>query len=56
MDSAHAGADLDVEYLDGTGRPECAIVPLPAGRWSVRALHRTEDFPWVGIVQLVPVG
>jgi hypothetical protein len=56
MDSAHAGASLDVEYPDGTRRPEYAMIPIPAGQWSVRALHRTDDFPWVGVVQLLPGG
>ncbi|MEV7559564.1 Imm21 family immunity protein [Streptomyces sp. NPDC089795] len=52
MDSAEAGADLGVEYPDG-GRPDQAPVLLPAGRWRVRAVHRTGEFPWVGVVRLV---
>ncbi|MFE0700915.1 Imm21 family immunity protein [Streptomyces sp. NPDC058872] len=54
LDSAVAGADLAVEYPDQGGLPEQAHVPVPAGRWSVRACHRTGNFPWVGIVQLLP--
>nr|WSX81889.1 immunity 21 family protein [Streptomyces sp. NBC_00899] len=38
MDSAEAGADLNVEYPGG-GRPEQAPVPLPAGVWTIRAVH-----------------
>ncbi|MFJ7423797.1 Imm21 family immunity protein [Streptomyces uncialis] len=53
MDSAVAGAHLGVGYPDG-GMPEQAAVPVPPGRWSVRACHRTADFPWVGVVQLLP--
>lgn len=52
MDSAEAGADLGVEYPDG-GQPDQAPVQLPAGRWRVRAVHRTGEFPWVGVAQLV---
>ncbi|MFG2948324.1 Imm21 family immunity protein [Streptomyces adustus] len=52
MDSAEAGADLGVDYPDG-GRPDQAPVELPAGRWRVRAVHETDTFPWVGVVQLV---
>lgn len=33
-----------------------APVPLPAGRWRVRAVHTTGEFPWVGLVQLLPEG
>ncbi|MEV7192699.1 Imm21 family immunity protein [Streptomyces sp. NPDC093510] len=54
LDSAVAGADLAVEYPDQGGLPEQAQVPVPAGRWSVRATHKTGDFPWVGVVQLLP--
>jgi hypothetical protein len=52
MDSAEAGADLGVEYPDG-GQPVQAPVQLPAGRWRVRAVHQTGEFPWVGVAQLV---
>ncbi|MEV5520436.1 Imm21 family immunity protein [Streptomyces sp. NRRL S-1314] len=52
MDSAEAGADLGVEYPDG-GQPDQAPVQLPAGRWRVRAVHQTGEFPWVGVAQLV---
>ncbi|WP_086830229.1 Imm21 family immunity protein [Streptomyces sp. NRRL B-24572] len=55
MDSAEAGADLGVDYPDG-GRPDQAPVRLPTGRWRVRAVHSTGDFPWVGLVQLVADG
>lgn len=54
MDSAEAGADLDVEYPGSGGLPEQARIPVSAGRWSIRAFHKTDDFPWVGIVQLLP--
>ncbi|MEV8395185.1 MULTISPECIES: Imm21 family immunity protein [unclassified Streptomyces] len=54
LDSAVAGADLTVEYPDQGGLPEQARIPVPAGRWSVRATHKTGDFPWVGVVQLLP--
>ncbi|MGW5478473.1 Imm21 family immunity protein [Streptomyces sp. NPDC004008] len=55
MDSAEAGADLGVEYPDG-GQPDQAPVQLPTGRWRVRAVHSTGEFPWVGLVQLVADG
>lgn len=55
LDSAVAGADLTVEYPDQGGLPEQAQISVPAGRWRVRAFHKTGDFPWVGIVQLLPV-
>ncbi|MDT0466630.1 Imm21 family immunity protein [Streptomyces gibsoniae] len=54
MDSAEAGNDLGVPYPDGRGQPEEAPVPVPAGRWRVRAFHKTDEFPWVGVVQLLP--
>ncbi|MFI6530267.1 Imm21 family immunity protein [Streptomyces uncialis] len=54
LDSVVPGADLAVEYPDGGGLPEQAGVPVPSGRWSVRATHKTGDFPWVGVVQLLP--
>lgn len=55
MGSAEAGADLGTMYPDGRGSPEQAAVPLVAGRWKVRAFHQTNDFPWVGVVQLLPL-
>ncbi|MFI1171035.1 Imm21 family immunity protein [Streptomyces melanogenes] len=55
MDSTTPGAELNEEYPDG-GRPEQAPVALPAGRWRVRAVHTTGEFPWVGVVQLLPEG
>ncbi|MFJ8630787.1 Imm21 family immunity protein [Streptomyces sp. NPDC093568] len=54
LDSVTAGADLGIEYPGQSGRPEQAAVAVPAGRWSVRAFHQTGDFPWVGVVQLLP--
>lgn len=52
MDSAEAGADLGVAYPHG-GQPDQAPVQLPAGQWRVRAVHKSGEFPWVGLVQLV---
>ncbi|MEV7526310.1 Imm21 family immunity protein [Streptomyces sp. NPDC091371] len=54
MDSAEAGRDLGVSYPDGRGQPAGAAVPVPPGRWGVRAFHKTDEFPWVGVVQLLP--
>ncbi|MFJ8164186.1 Imm21 family immunity protein [Streptomyces sp. NPDC096136] len=54
MDSAEAGKDLGVPYPDGRGQPEEAPVVVPAGRWEVRAYHKTGEFPWVGVVQRLP--
>jgi hypothetical protein len=54
MDSTTPGAELDEEYPNGGGLPEKAPVSLPAGRWRVRALHTTGEFPWVDVVQLLP--
>ncbi|MEV0695466.1 Imm21 family immunity protein [Streptomyces sp. NPDC050388] len=54
MDSVEAGTELGVEYPGG-GRPARAPVPLPAGRWRVRAVHtKTDEGPWVGLVHLLP--
>ncbi|MFJ1563364.1 Imm21 family immunity protein [Streptomyces erythrochromogenes] len=54
MDSAEAGAELNVEYPHG-GMPAQAPVPLPAGRWRVRAVHtEADEANWVGLVQLLP--
>ncbi|MEV5947749.1 Imm21 family immunity protein [Streptomyces sp. NPDC051993] len=53
MDSAEAGSDLGVEYPDG-GMPSQAPVPLPAGRWRVRATQtKADEENWVGLVQLL---
>ncbi|WP_237551766.1 MULTISPECIES: Imm21 family immunity protein [unclassified Streptomyces] len=52
MDSAEAGRDLGDDYPGG-GRPEQAAVRLPAGQWRVRAVHKSGESPWVGLVQLV---
>ncbi|MEV0241595.1 Imm21 family immunity protein [Streptomyces sp. NPDC050674] len=52
MDSAEAGSDLGIEYPGG-GMPAEAPVPLPAGRWRVRAVHTKVDQEWVGLVQLL---
>ncbi|MEU9367149.1 Imm21 family immunity protein [Streptomyces avermitilis] len=54
LDSAVAGADLVAEYPDQGSLPEQAQIPVPAGRWSVRAIYKTGDFPWVGVIQLLP--
>lgn len=54
MDSAEAGRYLDTPYPDGRGQPAQAPVPLPGGRWRVRAFQKTGDFPWVSVVQLLP--
>ncbi|MEU1854353.1 Imm21 family immunity protein [Streptomyces sp. NPDC019990] len=54
MDSAEAGSELGIEYPSG-GRPAQASVPLPAGRWRVRAIHtKVDEENWVGLVQLLP--
>ncbi|GAA1546558.1 immunity 21 family protein [Streptomyces albidochromogenes] len=54
MDSAEAGPDLGIEYPDG-GMPAEAPVPLPAGRWKVRATQtKVDEENWVGLVQLLP--
>ncbi|WP_101392054.1 Imm21 family immunity protein [Streptomyces sp. TLI_146] len=54
MDSAEAGSALGVEYPDG-GMPAEASVPLPAGRWRVRAAQaKVDEGNWVGLVQLLP--
>ncbi|MFJ5719432.1 immunity 21 family protein [Streptomyces sp. NPDC093149] len=56
MDSAEAGAELNVEYPDG-GLPAQAAVSLPVGRWRVRAVHtKADEENWVGLVQLLAVG
>ncbi|MFC8829653.1 immunity 21 family protein [Streptomyces sp. NPDC057137] len=55
MDSAEAGGELDVGYPGG-GIPAQASVPLPAGRWRVRATHaKADEGNRVGLVQLLPV-
>ncbi len=54
MDSVEAGKNLDLPYPDGRGQPDQAPVFLPAGRWRVRAFHRTDDSPWISVVQLLP--
>lgn len=54
MDSAEAGSELRIEYPDG-GMPAQASVPLPAGRWRVRATHtKVDEENWIGLVQLLP--
>ncbi|MEU7075804.1 Imm21 family immunity protein [Streptomyces narbonensis] len=53
MDSAEAGSDLGIEYPNG-GMPAEASVPLPAGRWRVRATQtKVDEENWVGLVQLL---
>jgi hypothetical protein len=55
MDSVTDGAELDVEYPNGGGLPEQASVPIPPGRWTVRAVHASpNDDTSVGLVQLLP--
>ncbi|MGW6357954.1 immunity 21 family protein [Streptomyces sp. NPDC055092] len=55
MDSVTDGAELDVEYPIGGGLPEQAPVPIPPGRWTVRAVHASpNDSTSVGLVQLLP--
>ena len=54
LDSAVPGAELAVEYPGEEGLPEQALISVPAGRWFVRAFGKTGDFPWVGVVQLLP--
>ncbi|MEU6973771.1 Imm21 family immunity protein [Kitasatospora aureofaciens] len=55
MDSAEAGKDLGVPYPDGRGQPDQAPVPVPAGRWRVRAFHKwAGEGAYVGVVQLLP--
>ncbi|MGW0784948.1 Imm21 family immunity protein [Streptomyces sp. NPDC002913] len=49
MDAATGGAELNIEYPNGGGMPDQAPVPIPAGRWTVRAVHTS-----VGVVQLLP--
>ncbi|MFJ6907139.1 Imm21 family immunity protein [Streptomyces griseoluteus] len=54
MDSAEAGSDLGVDYPDG-GKPAEASVPLPVGRWRIRATQtKVDEGNWVGLVQLLP--
>lgn len=55
MDSVTAGNELDVEYPNGGGLPEQAPVPIPPGRWTVRAVHTAaNEETSVGLVQLLP--
>ncbi len=55
MDTAEAGAELNVEYPGGQ-LPAQAPVPLAAGRWRVRAVHTEADEEnWVGLVQILPI-
>ncbi|MFJ3720809.1 Imm21 family immunity protein [Streptomyces sp. NPDC090057] len=54
MDSAEAGSDLGVAYPGG-GMAAQATVPLPVGRWKIRATHtKVHEENWVGLVQLLP--
>ncbi|MFD8637517.1 Imm21 family immunity protein [Streptomyces sp. NPDC059533] len=55
MDSTTEGADLNVPY-PLTGRmPEQAPVPIPPGRWTVRAADAgVNEYTSVGLVQLLP--
>ncbi|SEG90569.1 Immunity protein 21 [Actinacidiphila yanglinensis] len=55
MDSADDGAELNVEYPNGGGMPDQAPIPIPPGRWAVRAVHTSVDEETsVGLVQLFP--
>ncbi|MHC3815781.1 MULTISPECIES: Imm21 family immunity protein [unclassified Streptomyces] len=55
MDSAEAGAELNVEYPGG-GLPVQAGISLPPGRSRVRAVHTEADEEnWVGLVQLLAI-
>ncbi|MFI6085719.1 Imm21 family immunity protein [Streptomyces sp. NPDC051217] len=54
MDSAEAGDDLGQPYPHNMQLPEQAPADVPAGRWRIRAFHKTGEFPWVGVVQLIP--
>ncbi|MFI8793579.1 hypothetical protein [Streptomyces sp. NPDC055105] len=57
MDSVTDGAELNVEYPNGGGLPEQAPVPIPPGRWTVRAVHASpNDATSVGLVQPLPSG
>ncbi|MEU0066523.1 Imm21 family immunity protein, partial [Streptomyces albidoflavus] len=49
MDSVEAGTGLGLEHR---GVPDQAPVPLPAGRWRVRAARRTDTDPGVDVVRL----
>ncbi|MFF3560710.1 Imm21 family immunity protein [Streptomyces sp. NPDC002574] len=54
MDSAGAGSALDVVFPGG-GLPAHAPVPLPAGRWAVRAVDTTAGGRTsLAVVRLVP--
>ncbi|MEV0371171.1 Imm21 family immunity protein [Streptomyces sp. NPDC050636] len=54
MDSVTSGTDLGIEYPIGGGLPEQAPVLIPAGRWTVRAVHtEAGEHTWIGLVQLV---
>ncbi|MGW6564867.1 immunity 21 family protein [Streptomyces sp. NPDC054975] len=56
MDSVTPGNELDVEYPEGGGLPEQAPIPIPPGRWTVRAVHTsTNEETSVGLVQLLPM-
>lgn len=53
MDAAMQGAELNDPFPDGQ-MPEQAPVPLPPGRWRVRATQREADpETWVGLVRLL---
>ncbi|WP_051810036.1 Imm21 family immunity protein [Actinoplanes subtropicus] len=54
MDSATAGIELNVAYPDDGAMPEQAHIPIPPGRWRVRAVHtRANEETLVGLVQLL---
>ncbi|WP_329164531.1 immunity 21 family protein [Streptomyces sp. NBC_01267] len=54
VDSVTAGTELNVEYPNGGGLPDQGPVPLPGGRWTVRAVHaEVDERTWVGLIQLL---
>ncbi|MEV6203337.1 Imm21 family immunity protein [Streptomyces sp. NPDC051771] len=55
MGSVTAGNEPDAEYPDGGGLPEQVPVPIPPGRWTVRAVHTSaNEETSVGLVRLLP--
>jgi Immunity protein 21 len=52
MDSVNAGSELGIPYPGG-GRPEHALISIPAAVWRVRAAYPwADENTWVGLVQL----
>ncbi|MGW0732285.1 Imm21 family immunity protein [Streptomyces sp. NPDC002851] len=57
MDSVTAGVELAVEYPHDGALPEQAPVPIPPGRWTVRAVHASpHEGASVGLVHLLIPG